>query len=122
VIGEIGRRMDLSSLGHIVEKVEELFGDDNIEIRSAASHCLGSISIGNVGFFFPKIMHLVGSNATHKYLLLLSVKEVIQAHREELDQLDELTEVLFQNAKSDEENIRNVVSECLGRLFVKHGT
>lgn len=122
IIGEIGRNVDLSSLGDIIELVKTLFNDDNNDIRAAASQCLGSISSGNVGFFFPKILHMIRENAPHKHGLLQAVKDVIQSHKEQIDQLDELNTVLFENATSTEEIIRNVSAECLGRLFVHHGT
>jgi len=50
-------------------------------LRSSASHCLGSISIGNVKFFFPKVIELINTDLDHKYLLLTSVKDIIKSNK-----------------------------------------
>jgi len=59
IIGEIGKLVDLSEMPNIVERLDQMFKDDNSELRSASSHCLGNISIGNVKFFFPKVLSLI---------------------------------------------------------------
>lgn len=92
-----------------------MFFDDEPQLRQAASHSLGSISIGNVHFFFPKVLELLSSDVAHKYLLLVSVNDIIVANRgRELDGIEQLLPILFENANSEEENIRNVVAECIG--------
>jgi len=96
-----------------------MFLDENADIRSSASHCLGNISIGNVEFFFPKVMGLIQSDAEHKYLLLTSVKDIIRANKgRKFKYLKELYQILFENAKSEEESVWNVVAECIGLLFL----
>lgn len=100
-----------------------MFQDDDMDIRSAASHCLGSISVGNVDFFFPKVLELISTDGHHKNLLLTSIKDIINERgSHELSQIDELLEILFANAVSEEESTRNIVAECLGRLWVANST
>lgn len=106
IIGEIGKKKDLSSVKNLVERLDHMFLDENADLRSAASHCLGNISIGNVEFFFPKVMGLIQSDAEHKYLLLTSVKDIIRASRgHQFKYLKELDQILFENAKSEEESV-----------------
>ena len=123
VIGEIGKRKDLSALKDIVKRIDKMFLDENAQIRQAASHCLGSISHGNVDFFFPKVLELIKQDIPHKYLLLVSINDIIVANRgKEFENINGLLDILFENANSEEENIRNVVAECLGWLFPDNGT
>lgn len=106
IIGEIGKKIDLSSIKNLVERLDHMFLDENADIRSSASHCLGNISIGNVEFFFPKVMGLIQSDAEHKYLLLTSVKDIIRANKgRKFKYLKELYQILFENAKSEEESV-----------------
>lgn len=122
-IGELGKRKDLSSVPDLVKRLDKMFFDTDPQLRQAASHSLGSISIGNVGFFFPKVLELLRTDAANKYLLLVSVNDIILTNKgKELDNIEELLPILFENANSDEESIRNVVAECLGRLFIDNGT
>ena len=100
-----------------------MFFDEDPQLRHAASHSLGSISIGNVHFFFPKVIELLNADVAHKYLLLVSVNDIIVSNKDkELDGIEQLLPILFENANSEEENIRNVVAECLGRLFIDNGS
>jgi len=58
-LGEIGRITDFSSVNGIIEIVSALFQMKNEDCRTAASFCLGNISIGNPQFFLPKVFALV---------------------------------------------------------------
>lgn len=88
-IGEIGKRKDLSSIPDLVKRLDKMFFDDEPQLRQAASHSLGSISIGNVHFFFPKVLELLSSDVAHKYLLLVSVNDIIVANKgRELDGIE----------------------------------
>jgi len=77
IIGEIGKIKDISSLNDIVKRIDKMFLDENTQIRQAASHCLGSISHGNLDFFFPKVLELIKQDIPHKYLLFVSIIDII---------------------------------------------
>ena len=64
-------------------------------------------------------MGLIKSDAEHKYLLLTSVKDIIKSNKgKSFKYLKDLEDILFENAKSEEESVRNVVAECIGLLFI----
>lgn len=52
----------------------------------------------------------------------MSIREIIDTKTCDVSsQLETIAQILFDNAKSSEERIRNVVSECLGKLFATTG-
>ena len=53
-LGEYGKKVDLSTLANIIDTVSSLFKVQNEEVRTAASICLGNISIGNPDFFLHR--------------------------------------------------------------------
>jgi len=64
-------------------------------------------------------MDLIQTDVDHKYLLLTSVKDIIKSSKgKEFTYQGDLFKILIENAKSDEESVRNVVAECLGLLFI----
>lgn len=120
LLGEIGRMKDLSSISSIIETIDSLFKSDDSDVKLAASICLGNISIGNISFFLPIVMKLITGTSV-PYLELISVREIISNCQDDLSMnLDELLDILFTQSHSDHENIRNVTSECLGRLYIKY--
>jgi len=54
-LGEYGKKVDLSTLANIIDTVSSLFKVQNEEVRTAASICLGNISIGNPDFFLQRV-------------------------------------------------------------------
>ncbi|CAI2372344.1 unnamed protein product [Moneuplotes crassus] len=119
ILGEIGKLNDLSSVKNIIESVDSLFASPEIDIKQAASQCLGSICIGNFGYFLPKVIKIiVECEEKNKYLRLMSIREIIQTKQQCVgDHSKEISEILYENAAHSEEKIRNVISECLGKLF-----
>ena len=51
--------MDLSSIPNIIDLVSSQFKKHDEDIRTAASICLGNISIGNPEFFLQRVFALV---------------------------------------------------------------
>ena len=64
---------------------------------------------------------LAAQDESHKYLLLLAVKDVIKNRSDSITNLDQLVDMLFGSSNTSEENIQNVVAESLGLLFIHHG-
>ena len=123
VLGEIGRLNDLSKIKNLTVSINELFTHKNNDVKTAASHCLGHICIANLNYFLPIVIDSINSSdAGHKYLFLIAIREIIDTKLQQIeDSFDVLSDILFTNAGSSEEKIRNVVSECLGKLFAVCG-
>lgn len=120
-LGEIGRRKDLSSHAHIESIVIESFQSPFEEIKSAASYALGNIAVGNLSKYLPFILDQIDHQQKKQYLLLHSLKEVIVRQSVENAEfqdssVDKILNLLFNHCESDEEGVRNVVAECLGKL------
>ncbi|XP_021751471.1 cullin-associated NEDD8-dissociated protein 1-like [Chenopodium quinoa] len=120
-LGEIGRRKDLSSHAHIENIVIDSFQSPFEEIKSAASYALGNIAVGNLSKYLPFILDQIDHQQKKQYLLLHSLKEVIV--RQSTDKaefqassVDKILNLLFNHCESEEEGVRNVVAECLGKI------
>ncbi|XP_047329919.1 cullin-associated NEDD8-dissociated protein 1 isoform X2 [Impatiens glandulifera] len=120
-LGEIGRRKDLSTHAHIESIVIESFQSPFEEIKSAASYALGNIAVGNLPKYLPFILDQIDNQQKKQYLLLHSLKEVIV--RQSVDKaefqdssVDKILSLLFNHCESEEEGVRNVVAECLGKI------
>ncbi|OMO95503.1 Armadillo-like helical [Corchorus capsularis] len=120
-LGEIGRRKDLSSHANIETIIIESFQSPFEEIKSAASYALGNIAVGNLSKYLPFILDQIDNQQKKQYLLLHSLKEVIV--RQSVDKaefqdssVEIILKLLFNHCESEEEGVRNVVAECLGKI------
>nr|GEV52584.1 cullin-associated NEDD8-dissociated protein 1 [Tanacetum cinerariifolium] len=120
-LGEIGRRKDLSSHARIETIVIESFQSPFEEIKSAASYALGNIAVGNLPKYLPFILNQIDNQQKKQYLLLHSLKEAIV--RQSVDKaefqdssVEKILNLLFNHCESEEEGVRNVVAECLGKI------
>lgn len=120
-LGEIGRRKDLSSHEHIENIIIESFQSPFEEIKSASSYALGNIAVGNLSKYLPFILDQIDNQQKKQYLLLHSLKEVIV--RQSVDKaefqdssVEKILKLLFNHCESEEEGVRNVVAECLGKI------
>lgn len=119
-LGEIGSRRDLTVYGKIEENIQECFRSEVEEVKYAASYCLGNVAVGNLEKFLPRIISKIQTQDSDKYLLIHALKQIIiQADSSKiLPFINSITPILFQNANNEEESIRNIVSECLGKLVI----
>ncbi|KAK8461639.1 hypothetical protein SEVIR_1G073800v4 [Setaria viridis] len=123
-LGEIGRRKDLSNHVQIENIVIESFQSPFEEIKSAASYALGNIAVGNLSKYLPFILDQIDNQQKKQYLLLHSLKEVIVRQtvdhngQSELQDsnIEKILALLFNHCESEEEGVRNVVAECLGKI------
>jgi len=77
-LGELGKLTDLSGIPDIITKVSSLFKVADESTRTAASICLGNLSVGNPDFFLEKVFKLVDAAEHHeKYLFLNTIREII---------------------------------------------
>eukprot|EP00898_Chlorokybus_atmophyticus_P001722 jgi/Chlat1/2550/Chrsp175S02405 len=125
-LGEIGHRQDLSAHANaLVEMLVSALQAQSEEVKIAASYALGNIASGNLPKYLPFILNKIEAEPKLQYLLLHSLKEVIsrQASHTAASQLSsqevqQILGLLFKHCESEEEGIRNVVAECLGKLAV----
>ena len=119
-LGELGTQMDLSTIPSIIDIVSQLFKVQNEDIRTAASICLGNISIGNPEYFLQRVFALVDkSDPQEKYLFMNTIREIILHNANCLQlYLHKLLPLLIEHSKNEDEQIRNIVAENVGRLFV----
>jgi len=119
-LGEYGKKTDLSGIPKIIDIVSSLFKGANEDVRTAGSICLGNISIGNTDYFLERVFALVDkSEAQEKYLFLNTIREIIIHNSRCLQPyLVRLLPLLIEHSKNSEEQIRNIVAESVGRLFI----
>ena len=120
-LGELGKAADLSAVAGIEAALLGALDAPGEELKSAASVALGGVATGGRAKFLPIILgHAANESHKHQYSLFLSLREVIRAGGggDEEDEQRRMLEILFANAGSEEEGVRNVVAECLGMLAV----
>lgn len=123
-LGEIGRRKDLSVHTLIETIIIESFQSPFEEIKSAASFALGNIAVGNLSKYLPFILDQIDNQQKKQYLLLHSLKEVIARQASDKagqnvlqdSYIEKILALLFNHCESEEEGVRNVVAECLGKI------
>ncbi|TIA85191.1 hypothetical protein E3P99_04057 [Wallemia hederae] len=117
VVGHVGQHADLSATHpRLFETVQEYFTHNEDSIRRASSYCLGNICVGSPSKFLPQLFHQLSSSTN--YLILLSLKEVITNADLPGGDVDAIFSSLVSTA-SDDENIRNISAECLGKLLYR---
>lgn len=102
--------------------IQNYFGSQHEQVRQAASISLGKITIGNPKFFLDKVFSLVTkSEAKQKYLFLNTLREIILNDSNCLkDYIKPMQDLLIQQSMHEEESIRSIVAESLGRLFAAY--
>lgn len=134
-LGETGKYNDFSAVPGFCDALLRQLDSQQDEVRLAAALALGYATVGAMGSLLKVVIDNVqqaGSAAQgqkKQYLLLTSLREVIAigvAQRSGARSLAEhlrphvprVLPILSQYADSQEESVRNVVSESLGHLLV----
>ena len=81
---------DLSKNTALKDIILESFNHSNEEVKSAASYALGNISLGNMQAYLPFVLHEIETKPKRQYLLLHSLKEVIQISRAHSDSISQI--------------------------------
>lgn len=123
-LGEIGRRKDLSA-SLAGKAVFNAFAKEQTELKMAASFALGSISVSNLAFYLKDLLEKVDKAPKYRYLLLNSLKEVVNYHYLNYNRMPKLRQyssivlpVLLNNSVSKDEGEQNLLAECLGKMII----
>lgn len=119
VLGEIGLRMGASfPVGPEIFLNQFHAKSDDVPIAAAVA--LGLAAAGNVSGYLPVIMQRLGGGDKDQYLLLHSLKEIIQHSNDTTADIkpyaDQIWNALFAIAKNDDS--KAVGAECVGRLTI----
>ena len=118
VLGEAGLRMGASSPLQ-PDLFPEYFAAKSDKVPLAAAVALGRAGAGNIKTYLPVILSTMSGTASSKYLLLHSVREILQHSEAEADIIPYAND-LWQNivAASNSEDNMAIGSECVGRLAI----
>lgn len=124
-LGEFGRHVNLGAHADVKEIVLQCFNGTPEEIKAAAAYALGSICVGNMNMYLETVIVKL-EQGENSYLLLSSLREVIADHavnptRGFVQYVDRVLPVLGKLSEREEEGVRNMVAECLGKLAVTDG-
>ncbi|ETV95460.1 hypothetical protein H310_10940 [Aphanomyces invadans] len=120
-LGEFGRHTNVASFGDVRALILGCFqtGKASEEVKHAAAFALGSVCVGNMSVYLPTILdELSKDSGVHVYLLLSALKEVLSTKNTDVvnQYVSAVLPVLNKHCESDEEGVRNMVAECLGKL------
>lgn len=119
ILGEYGLHMGPKASSLLSpETFISNFHTDSDKLKLTAAFGLGNCATGNTESYLPVIIQGLESSRDHTYLLLHSLREVLQ-HADVVKHavvpfVDRLWSIIISASNSDE--IRPVGSECLGRL------
>lgn len=125
-LGEFGRKIKLAGYTDVKELILRCFNNAGEEVKAAAAYSLGSICVGNMEEYLDTIMDKLESGDI-SYLLLTSLREVISDHAAESHHgfamyVDRVLPVLQKMSARQEEGVRNMVGECMGKLAGTNST
>ena len=118
ILGEIGLRMGSSCRQLTPEVFIQNFTSKSDKVRLAAATSLGNAAAGNVKAYLPVILDGFDSSNAQSYLLLHSLKELVQHPEVAETELPPAAPKLWQTllTVSEQEDNRIVGAECIGRL------
>mmetsp|Transcript_25555 Transcript_25555/g.22579 ORF Transcript_25555/g.22579 Transcript_25555/m.22579 type:complete len:433 (+) Transcript_25555:2434-3732(+) len=118
-LSELGKKIDLSGDKTVLNTVLELFNSNDEDTKINASIALGGITLGNVSVYLPTVIDLLNNKKDFQYLLLNTLKEVITQGDKtvyEIIKKQNLINFLFDYSETSNENLRQIVAECIGSL------
>ncbi|KAL5394110.1 hypothetical protein PMIN06_008604 [Paraphaeosphaeria minitans] len=117
VMGEAALRMGTNSPID-PQLFMEYFSAKSESVPLSAAVALGRAGAGNVGKYLPVILSAMGKAAGQQYLLLHSIKEILQQETE--SEILPFASQLWNNlvAASQAEDNKAIGSECIGRLTI----
>lgn len=115
-LGEIGQRNDLSAHAPLLDAILAVFDSNSEDFKAAAAYALGNVAAGNLPFYLPQLLRHI-EKGKHEYLMLAALKELAVSGAVVLAGFaEQMLPCLFVFAEREEEGVRNVAAECVGRL------
>ena len=117
MICNYGKKKDLSDQLEIISGVTQLIqnaSENKDQIKIHAAKCYGGIASCNIEKFLPNIIDLINQKK-EGYLMLYTLKEALQNTTVVSTQILQIEKFLFEQSTSEEESVRNIVAECIGK-------
>jgi cullin-associated NEDD8-dissociated protein 1 len=117
VLGEAGKRLGTSSTLK-PDLFLDQFHDEPDKVSLSAAVALGQAGSGNVPEFLPVILKTMQKGGNTQYLLIQSVKEILQAISAQSTDLRNYAPAIWEELLKASDNADNkvVCAECVGRL------
>lgn len=71
---------------------------------------------GNQEFFIPKVLKLIDTPDNREFLILNTLREIINDSEDISKNLINLVPFLFKYTENKDESVRNFVAECVGKI------
>jgi len=119
VLGEAGLRLGPKSPLKPASFTAQ-FKSQSDKVRLAAAVALGRAGAGNVPLYLPEILALIDKGDNTQYLLLHSVKEILQQAANSSTDISKYTKSIWDKllSASQAEDNKAVGAECIGRLTI----
>ncbi|QPC79218.1 hypothetical protein HYE68_009970 [Fusarium pseudograminearum] len=117
VLGEAGKRLGTSSTLK-PDLFLDQFHDEPDKVSLSAAVALGQAGSGNVPEFLPVILKTMQKGGNIQYLLIQSVKEILQSISQQSTDLRNYAPAIWEELLKASDNADNkvVCAECVGRL------
>ena len=129
-VGEIGRKIDVSSIEFespvhevLLDTLEKFVGQTRTStssdaVATAAATALGSLAVGNLQYYLPIVMSSLKTDEQGLQYHMMSALRVIISSSDAAINVDEVMPVLEAHVVNENESVRSIISECLGKLAV----
>ncbi|KAI9803211.1 MAG: hypothetical protein M1825_002002 [Sarcosagium campestre] len=119
VMGEAGLQLGLDSTLDPKIFIDH-FKSNSTQVQLAAAIALGRAGAGNVAEFLPVILEISGRAGKSQYLLLHSIKEILQHASDTETDIAPFSQRIWDNlmVTAQEEDTKAVGAECIGRLAI----
>jgi cullin-associated NEDD8-dissociated protein 1 len=125
LLGEVGRRASLAMVkqpSSVDVVLQNAFDDEDEAVKVSAASSLGKLVVGDPKAFLPVVMKaLEGRESKKHYLVLVSLRELVSSENASshvAEWLSVVVKVLKDHCNEPNEEVRNMVAECFGKLAV----
>jgi cullin-associated NEDD8-dissociated protein 1 len=96
------------------------FKSKSDKVPLAAAVALGRAGAGNIPLYLPEILATMGKGGNAQYLLLHSIKEILQQASNNSADISNYTKQIWERllSASQAEDNKAVGAECIGRLAI----
>eukprot|EP01059_Diplonema_ambulator_P002797 TRINITY_DN12429_c0_g1_i1.p1 TRINITY_DN12429_c0_g1~~TRINITY_DN12429_c0_g1_i1.p1 ORF type:complete len:1277 (+),score=586.43 TRINITY_DN12429_c0_g1_i1:65-3895(+) len=121
-LGEIGKYVNISSNARALDSIKVQFGHAEEDVKTLAAVSLGKITVGSPDNLLPQLLNAIDKEEANRYLLFRALKETLARSSASNDfdpvknSYGTILKACLGYAGTADEGIRNIVSECLGKL------